>query len=121
MKTKATFEQKIVNWLANGETGISSEAIAFMMLGIVPGRSMAPCDPSDFKRCLKLIIEVPEIRPRLNEMKVLSKDWERLIDNWEEVERSFMEEVEEWLTNDFSQKRATKTYNLMKKIYEDQN
>jgi len=109
--------KKIINWLANGETGMSSEAIAFKMLGVEKGQSFAPCDPSDFKRCLKLILAVPEIRPRLNEMKEVSEYWSKLIDRWDEVETCFMEEVGEWLTNSFSDKRATKTYNLMEEIY----
>jgi len=113
-------KDKILNWLATGETGISSKAIAFKMAGIENDCkwNTIPHDPDDFKRCLKLVNLIPEIRQRLDEMRSVSIKWNVLIENWKQVEDSFMDEVPEWLTNDFSQKRATKTYELMNKIYE---
>lgn len=111
---------KILEWLANGEVGLSSETIAFKMTGT--GRKSNdffthPSDPDDFKRCLKLINQIPEIRERLHELKSISPYWETLVNHWNEVEESFMNEVPEWLICTFSQKPATKTYKLMKDIY----
>lgn len=110
---------KIMNWLANGETGISSDAIAFKMSGVINGRTFLthPIDPDDFKRCLKLINLIPEIRPRLSEMREISPEWNALIEHWSDVETSFMSEVAEWLTVKYSAKSAPKTYAMMKKIY----
>ena len=112
-------KDKILDWLANGETGISSKTIAYKMAGIKLDRMWLshPSDPGDFKRCLKLVNLIPDIRPRLGEMRSVSKEWDALIEHWKEVEDCFMDEVAEWLTDEFSQKRATKTYDLMKKIY----
>ena len=113
-------ERKIVSWLANGETGDSSESIAFTMLGITAKRwgMGTPSDPADLKRCLKLLREVPEIRPRMGEMKAASPHWAALIDRWDELEACFMSEVAEWLENDYSDKRAPKTWALMESIRE---
>ena len=113
-------EKKIINWLANGERGSSSEAIAFQMLGQKQNDSRGWChphDPADFKRCLKLIFAVPEIRPRLHEMRQHSIYWNALIERWDEVERCFLREVGEWLSNEYSTKRANETYALMERIY----
>lgn len=110
-------KDKIINWLAFGERGASSEAIAFKMLG-KDGKwpAWTPSDPSDFKRCLKLLRDVPEIRPRLHEMRDVSERWAKLIDRWDEVEACFMEEVSGWLDDKDQRKSATKTYALMKEI-----
>jgi len=117
--TDAQHKTEILQWLATGETGISSEAIAFQMAGIENRRKWHthPIDPSDFKRCLKLINRIPEIRSRLDEMHPLSIEWNALVENWKEVEDCFMEEAAEWLTVEDSQKRANKTFDLMNKIY----
>jgi hypothetical protein len=111
--------KKILNWLATGETGESSKSIAFFMAGQMYNVYPHPYDPADFKRCLKLLIAVPEIRPRLSEMRSIDKYWKALIEHWYELEKCFMEEVPEWLTDNHSKKSAPKTYDLMKKIYSD--
>ena len=116
---KPDIKTKILQWLATGEKGISSEAIAFKMAGVVPGRSWSthPYDPSDFKQCLKLVNFIPEIRSRLDEMRSISREWNAIIEHWKEIEECFMGEVAEWLTAEHSDKRAHKTYELMRKVY----
>lgn len=111
----------LLRWFAWGETGISSEAIAYHMAGIENARknNTHPSDPDDFKRCLKLVNAIPEIRLRLDEMRPLSAEWNALVENWKEVEDCFMSEVAEWLTVKYSPKRAAKTYKLMEKIYKE--
>ena len=120
---KCDTQTKILQWLATGEKGISSEAIAFKMAGVVPGNKRSwpthPYDPSDFKRCLKLVNFIPEIRSRLDEMRSISREWNAIIEHWKEVEECFMGEVAEWLTDEHSNKRAHKTYILMRKVYAD--
>lgn len=112
---------EILQWLATGETGISSMALAFKIAGVEDSRKFNthPHDPDDFKRCLKLIKHIPEIRSRLDEMRSLSPEWNALVEHWKEVEDCFMEEVSEWLTTSYSQKRAYRTHELMKKIYSE--
>lgn len=114
-----TLQEKILHWLATGETGTSSKTIAFVMVGEQPQRNFMnhPSDPDDFKRCLKLLREIPEIRPRLDEMRCISPKWNALIDHWQEVEDCFMAEVPDWLDNVLSEKSASKVYELMDKIY----
>ena len=91
------YDVKLLNWLANGETGISSKNIAFIVgFKIVPNNDsyFAPSDPSDFNRCLK--------------------HWKRIVDRWDDVEKSFLDEVG---FNWCKAKSAPKTYKLMKEIY----
>ena len=84
-------------WLQDGERGISSEAIVSKLAGInISGKwgLLAPCDPSDFKRCMDLLKAVPEFRPRLQEMSEVSEYWKLLVKNWDELDRLYLEECE---------------------------
>ena len=55
---------RITTWLAVGERGLSSEAIALTALGERPTgfRASWPLDPSDLRRCLLLLEGAPEAR-----------------------------------------------------------
>lgn len=44
-----------------------------------------PNDNSDFKRCLKFIEIVPEVKERLVELKHLSPEWSNLVENWNKI------------------------------------
>lgn len=84
-------------WLQEGDRGISSEAIVSKLTGInISGKwgLGAPCDPSDFKRCVDLLEAVPEFKPRLSEMKDVSTYWKLLVENWAELEQLYYEEYE---------------------------
>lgn len=89
--------ENLNNWLASGNRGISSEAIASYLTGInfVSGHwfSNHPHDPSDFKRCMDLLEAVPEFRPRLKEMAEVSPIWAELVENWDELEKLYKEEA----------------------------
>ena len=112
-------ETKIICWLANGERGLSSKAIAFKLL--LPGVEKCsvflnhPHDPDDIRRCFMLVDLSPEIRNRIEEMKNISVAWSDIIDNWDKIRDQLIEEV-----GDYSQpcyeKNAPKTYDLMKKV-----
>ena len=109
---------KILKWMLTGNTGISSECIASVMAGITPKRKDIPYDPSDFERCLGLVNTVPGIRERLPEMREVSTKWNQFMDSWDAIEKSFMEEVPEWLDGNYTH-RATKTFALMQKSKEN--
>ncbi len=106
---------KILKWFASGKVGISSKAMACAVIGLPQhgfDKSM-PYDPADFNRCLLLLDEVPEIREKFDTIAALSKSWERLILRWDEVEKTFLDEVGlDWVKGNM----AHKTYELMKSI-----
>jgi len=112
-------EKKVVEWLINGETGVSSEILASTFLGIKVNNKFgmrAPSDPSDFCRCLKLIQEIPEIRTILPEVAKLTPKWKKFVKNWDELEKSFMDEVPGWITGKDIFVKAPKTYALMRRL-----
>lgn len=110
-------KDKLLEWFIKGEVGASSRVIAAKMAGVQILDKAHPSDPDDFKRCLKLLLFIPEIRLRLNEVSEISIYWKHLVNNWEIVEKSFMHEVSEWLEDGGYGKKATNTYYIMKNIF----
>ena len=106
-----------VRWLANGERGMSSEAIAERMTGVPVGRPpwpdypRHPRDPDDLRRCRLLLEVVPEWEARLGEMADVSPEWAGLVERWAEVCALMDEEVPDWRTTRTG--RAPRTYRLM--------
>ena len=78
-----------IEWLANGERGLSSNTIATVLSGLdcMPkGKKQShPYDPSDFIRCDKLLGQVAQFYVRINEMKSVSPQWKVLIENWNRI------------------------------------
>lgn len=83
--------KKAVNWLLSGDTGISSESMLVTALGIKSKRVgmhglNAPYDPSDFKRCLELVKEIPEIKEFFPEISKKIPVFKKILENWNELE-----------------------------------
>ena len=92
--TTITLTEPMKEWLRNGERGISSETIFEAMTGIPLGQKHnTPQDPSDFNRCYMLLLTVPEFRGRIKEVGEAFPDWKPLINNWDELEHLFEEEL----------------------------
>ena len=90
------FEREIIEWKATDDTGISSEAIASVMLGLPPkivnkkfhGYNY-PHDADDFGRCYRLLEAVPGIKDRLGLMKSLNGVWAKLVNHWDTLTRLY--------------------------------
>ena len=103
----------ITMWLAIGERGLSSEAIALTTLGLRPTgwRASSPLDPADLRRCLLLLEAVPETRE--NGLLVLAKRcprWAALVKVWDRLAETLRSETGENLPPRGS---APRTYALM--------
>lgn len=92
MTTKT--ELLVLAWLAHGETGESSETMAFWLTwGIDRKDSSHPFDPVDFDRCLRLLEAAPYLRRRLHQMAALTPEWKSLVENWDEIEHAHLQEA----------------------------
>jgi len=91
--------ENINRWLAKGERGISSEAIVSHLTGVNILRrnqfNTHPSDPSDFNRCSKLLKACPEIKAKFYRMKEVSVIWEKLVENWDTLERMLKDAKEQ--------------------------
>ena len=104
----------IAEWLAVGERGLSSEAVALTALGQRPTglRASWPHDPADLRRCLLLMEEVPETREK--GLPVLAKrcpKWAALVKVWDRLSEALRSEIGESLP---ARGSAPKTYALMR-------
>lgn len=108
-------KKAFIQWLANGERGISSNTIATRLSGIdcMPKnwRKDHPHDPADFLRCEKLLDAVPEFRDRLSEMQAESPVWKALYLRWDDIKETIECDLEAT-----DGKRVTNAYVLMKDI-----
>lgn len=83
-------QMAILHWLANGETGMSSETMAFWLgFGIRKNSPRHPHDAGDFGRCLGLLSAAPALRDTITDMAVLSQHWESLVMHWADIERQY--------------------------------
>ena len=108
-----------VEWLANGQRGISSNAIFTHLTGVdamgrwtFPG-SNHPSDPDDLHRCRLLLERCPELRAELPRMATRSKVWARLVAEWDALCAMLDEEAPEWRQGRGS---APRTYARMNEI-----
>jgi hypothetical protein len=79
----------LVEWLAGGERGISSNTMVTHLFGINalgdwPWPSH-PHDPADLRRCRLLIQQVPEVGRELPRMATCSAEWAALVAHWDEL------------------------------------
>lgn len=102
----------LLTWYATGEKGISSEAMAAVAAGQKPKREFSnyPHDPADLNRCIKLVDTAPEVKEVFADIAALSPQWEAIIANWDDLRKSFIDEVGyDWE----KAKKAPLTYNKM--------
>lgn len=59
------------------------------------GSTFIPYDYEDFGRCYRLLKHYPQWYDRISEMKHVSKEWEIISDNWNELTKLY----EDYLTN----------------------
>jgi hypothetical protein len=106
---------RLLKWFAGPDVGLSSKAMAMAALGIDFDPDY-PHDPSDFNRCLLLLLHVPEVKPHMHKLAAVSPQWSRLIARWDEIEASFLCEVGlNWSKGG----SAPKTYQLMRDVLKD--
>jgi hypothetical protein len=105
------------NWLAFGERGVSSETIVGHLTGKQFGRLAPsyPYDPSDLRRCERLLREVPLARLAFPGMASCSPVWARLVAEWDTLIATMEEEVPGCMDGHV-RGSAPRTYALMKTI-----
>ncbi len=84
-----TIEERLGDWLHNGERGLSSEYVAHFMSG-VEARHAYPHDYDDLRRVILLIDRIPEWSSRMQELSEV-KGWERIAPQWETIVAAVLE------------------------------
>jgi hypothetical protein len=69
---------QILLWLADGDTGVSSETLAFAAVGIMRGGFFTePGDTADCGRCERLVRRLPWVADALPELAKRNPRWNR--------------------------------------------
>lgn len=77
----------LLAWLNSHDTGTSSKTMASHLMGAsMPSNHYShPLDNSDFGRCHRFLLAVPEAREKLPKMAELGDVWGKLVDHWDEL------------------------------------
>lgn len=81
-------EKRMMQWLANGNRGSSSNTMFEVITGIKCqdyDYQDHPYDQGDFGRCKKLIDLIPELKDGFEKLSKLSKAWKNIIANWDKL------------------------------------
>lgn len=112
--TLPSTQRDTLTWLANGETGASSETLAFWLaFSIRKEDGTHPHDTSDLRRCLQLLEHAPGLRAELPRMAEVSPAWARLVARWAELEAQYRAEA--------GARSAPQTYALMRQLLKPQD
>jgi len=87
-------------WILCGDTGISSQTIWAVMVGVVNGKNLptrfrfdVPHDPADFGRCFRLLLRFPEWKGRLNEVAEAFPKWRPMVENWGRMSEVYLRDL----------------------------
>ncbi len=105
-----SIDKRALAWVMSDDTGSSSKAICAYMTGSGSKQWSYPHDPADLGRCLRLLHQIPEWKPRISEMAEHGPGWAGLIACWDDLAATMEDEV----GIDWSKGRsAPDTYRLM--------
>jgi hypothetical protein len=92
MTPARSLESRVIAWLLSNNTGTSSESMVAVFMGVERARGIDyPIDPSDFRRCYRLLQAIPEFRDMLPMMRATCGVWSRLVDHWDELTAMYEE------------------------------
>jgi len=85
--------EKTLTWLLSGDTGRSSLTMC-SCLYLIPTKndlSNYPHDPGDFGRCMRFLetLTPDERKTALLNVSAVSKQWKRLVDEWDRLEKLY--------------------------------
>lgn len=81
-----------LDWLASGDTGISSKTMLSAITGIpISERPDVPGDIADVGRCVRMLRKCPDLRGQLQKVIDKHKEWMPYIDCWKELEKLYDE------------------------------
>jgi hypothetical protein len=92
----------LVEWLAGGERGTSSNTIVEVLTGFPAARhgQCHPYDGADLRRCRLLLAYCPELLSHFPKMTSVSVQWRVLVEHWSELCRLMDEEMPAWRSID---------------------
>jgi len=109
MREVKSLERRALKWLLSGDTGISSETMIAVALGITRGKSSgldAPSDVSDFGRCYRLVQKIPELRDHFKKIGRRAKVFRGILKNWDELVAIYLRDMPTGKSTEFRRRSA---------------
>jgi len=93
MKNSPETITRAAEWMTCDDTGISSETIWAVMMGVPAHKIDAdiPHDAGDFGRCVALIDFIPEWKDRLCEVAAAFPEWKEVVRNWDTLHKRLLD------------------------------
>ena len=111
LKQGSLMKYSVVQWLADGRRGLSSDAMCKRFYGLPAGAGTDhPRDPSDFHRCVEFLQATGSFG-KVALMRDVSPQWAALVQNWDSLYAIYVTELAE------KTGYAKKTYAAMKEIF----
>lgn len=109
---------RIAHWALGGDTGVSSETIACVAMGITAEQHQyrfdIPADSGDFGRCHRLLQAIPELRAALPLVVAACPKWGPLVEVWDELTALYeQDQAEEPIYERVSQGRGRRGYDRL--------
>jgi hypothetical protein len=103
-----TLQEKVLNWVFNSNTGLSSETMAAIACGMTSKKYgfSRPHDNGDFGRCFNLVNEIPEIKLHFGKIKELCPEFGPIIDSWDRLCELYSLDEKEYEENGRSEARC---------------
>ncbi|WP_336475999.1 hypothetical protein [Escherichia coli] len=80
---------KVLKWQSTGDVGISSATLASIACGLkknIYGHSFgAPHDAADFRRCVALVEQIPEIRDSFDKVAKRVPAFKGILNEWDSL------------------------------------
>lgn len=112
-------KEKLIDWMSNGETGLSSITMARALVGqeqTGPFRSSYPYDGADFRRCALLLKAIGDPGPMgWHKIAAICGVWCKLVAAWPQMMALLNEELPNW-EEPHAQGRAPKLYEFIQRI-----
>lgn len=108
-----TLPISVQEWLADGERGLSSDALCKKFFGLPKSAGDEhPHDPADLRRCV-LFLEKTKTHDRIKEAAEISPAWKALVDVWPTLLATLNNEMQK------PDRVASETYKIMQRALQD--
>ncbi len=101
-------------WALSDDVGLSSKDLARETCGIAVRNPYHPSDTSDFGRCYRLVLAVPEAREAVDRLGQNDVIWARLARVWDEATAAFKDEQTNGAINRWGARECPRTYAIIK-------
>ncbi|EHQ8956977.1 hypothetical protein KI090_003791 [Escherichia coli] len=104
---------KVLKWQSTGDVGISSATLASIACGLKKNIYGAPHDAADFRRCVALVEQIPEIRDSFDKVAKRVPAFKGILNEWDSLVALLKSEMKTYGN------KAPETYRRIRELRKD--